>query len=107
MEVRSAAVQRPPRARARALPSPPHPLARRPVSAAAQMCKRSVRAHQLKSCTPTYVEHLKCNVKLARAVDVTCRPQFVSLAQCLKGARGDASKCIAQATKFDVCTESW
>ena len=51
------------------------------------------------------MEHLKCNVKLARAVDVQCRAQFVSLAACLKG--GDAGKCVAQATKFDVCTESW
>ncbi len=72
-----------------------------------QVCKRSVRAHQLKSCTPTYVEHLKCNVKLARAVDVQCRPQFTGLAACLKGAAGDAGKCVAQATQFDVCTESW
>ncbi len=72
-----------------------------------QLCKRSVRAHQLKTCTPTYVEHLKCNVKLARAVDVQCRPQFTTLAACLKGASGDASKCVPQATKFDVCTESW
>ena len=50
---------------------------------------------------------MKCNVKLARAVDYTCRPQFVNLATCLKGAEGDSAKCLPQATQFDICTESW
>jgi hypothetical protein len=99
-----------------------------------EVCKRSHRAHQLKQCTPTFVEHLKCSVKLcgvgaragrparelspfppplpppprrARAVDVLCRPQFASLAACLKGAAGDVSKCVPAVTAFDVCTEEW
>ncbi len=36
--------------------SAPHP--------SPQLCKRSVRAHQVKQCTPAYVEQLKCEIKL-------------------------------------------
>ena len=97
-----------------------------------QLCQRSFRAHQLKQCTPVYVEHLKCSVKLcvrrgrgegggsahtldslphplpsARAVDILCRPQYTSLTTCLRGAGGDASQCIPQVTAFDTCTESF
>ena len=35
-----------------------------------ELCRGSFRAHQLKQCTPAYVEKLKCEVKLARAVDI-------------------------------------
>jgi hypothetical protein len=33
-------------------------------SFALQVCQKSVRAHQLKQCTPVYVEQLKCQIKL-------------------------------------------
>jgi len=73
-----------------------------------ELCRSSFRAHQLKQCTPAYVEKLKCEVKLARAVDVLCRPQMAALTGCLEGAGGAApSKCVAQLTAFDVCTENF
>jgi hypothetical protein len=53
------------------------------------------------------VEKLKCGVKLMRAVDFLCRPQFTAFAACLKGAAGDKAKCLSQATEWDMCTESW
>ena len=31
---------------------------------AMELCVRGYRAHQVKACTPAYVEHLKCSVKL-------------------------------------------
>jgi hypothetical protein len=43
----------------------------------------------------------------ARAVDILCRPQFVTYAACLNGASGDASKCVPSWQAFDVCTEGW
>jgi hypothetical protein len=43
----------------------------------------------------------------ARAIDVLCRPQFVSFAACLKGAAGDAAKCVPAWTAFDQCTENF
>jgi hypothetical protein len=43
----------------------PHHMAHSALSTSPpQLCKRSVRAHQVKQCTPTYVEQLKCEIKL-------------------------------------------
>ena len=53
------------------------------------------------------VEKLKCGVKLMRAVDFLCRPQFTAFTACLKGAASDKAKCLSEATAWDMCTESW
>ena len=43
----------------------------------------------------------------ARAVDILCRPQYGALAGCLRGAGGDASKCLPEVVQFDICTEAF
>ena len=93
-------------------PTPPH-THQRPLlttaspRAAPQICKANYKEHQQKQCTPAFVEKLKCGVKLMRAVDYLCRPEFSAFTACMQGAAGDKSKCLAQATSFDMCTESW
>ena len=74
-----------------------------------ELCRASYRAHQLKQCTPAYVEKLKCGVKLARAVDTLCRPQMGALTACLDSAGSEKapSKCLRELTAFDQCTEDW
>jgi len=74
-----------------------------------ELCRSSYRAHQLKQCTPAYVEKLKCSVKLARAVDTLCRPQMGALTACLDSAGADKapSRCLQELTAFDQCTEDW
>lgn len=82
--------------------SPPCTLPRSP-----QICKANYKEHQQKQCAPAFVEKLKCGVKLMRAVDYLCRPEFSAFTACMQGAAGDKSKCLSQATSFDMCTESW
>jgi hypothetical protein len=74
-----------------------------------ELCRASFRAHQLKQCAPAYVEKLKCDVKLLRAVDTLCRPQMAALTACLggDGAARPPSECLKQLTAFDMCTEDW
>ena len=74
-----------------------------------ELCRASFRAHQLKQCAPAYVEKLKCDVKLLRAVDTLCRPQMAALTTCLggDGAAKPPSACLKQLTAFDMCTEDW
>ena len=74
-----------------------------------ELCRASFKAHQLKQCTPAYVERLKCDVKLLRAVDTLCRPQFAALTACLggDGAPRPPSQCLRELTAFDVCTEDF
>ena len=82
-------------------PPPPH------THTLPQLCKANYKEHQQKQCAEPMVEKLKCGVKLMRAVDFLCRPQFTAFTACLKGAAIDKAKCLSEATAWDMCTESW
>lgn len=45
-------------------PSPSPPPRRSTPAPHLQLCKRSFREHQLKQCSPAYVEVLRCHVKM-------------------------------------------